>query len=159
MKKLILIRHAKSSWEFNTSDLQRPLSERGINDAEIMSKVLKNLSIEVDVVFHSIAKRTAQTCEIFIRNMSIKRDRIFEKKDLYDFSGNKVYEFITRIDNKFNSVMIFSHNNSCTNLLSKLAKVNTHVPTCGVLIFNFDVSLWSKINLGICQKFFPKHYR
>ena len=50
MKKLILIRHAKSSWEFNTSDLKRPLSERGINDAEIMSKVLKNLSIEIDVV-------------------------------------------------------------------------------------------------------------
>ena len=91
--------------------------------------------------------------------MSIERSKIFEKKDLYDFSGNKVYEFITRIDNNFNSVMIFSHNNSCTNLLSKLAKVNTHVPTCGVLIFNFDVSLWSKINLGICQKFFPKHYR
>ena len=41
MKNLIIVRHAKSSWEYqNIGDIDRPLKKRGINDAHLMSKVL-----------------------------------------------------------------------------------------------------------------------
>ena len=40
MKKIIIIRHAKSDWSNNTSDLDRPISTRGVNDAKIISKYL-----------------------------------------------------------------------------------------------------------------------
>ena len=160
MKKLILIRHAKSSWEFDLKDLERPLSKRGINDSKIMTDVVNNVCKEVEIVFCSVARRASETCNIFMKNITQKKKiKLIYSEDLYDFSGNKVDEFIKKINNKLNSVMIFSHNNTCTNLLLKYSKEQTHVPTCGVLIFNFDVSLWSEINFGTCQKYFPKDYR
>ena len=160
MKKLILIRHAKSSWESQLKDLERPLSKRGINDSKIMSDVVNNVCKEVEIVFCSVARRSSETCNIFMKNITQKKKiKVIYSENLYDFSGNKVDEFIKKINNKLNSVMIFSHNNTCTNLLLKYSKDQTHVPTCGVLIFNFDVSLWSEINFGICQKYFPKDYR
>ncbi|MFL2639591.1 MAG: SixA phosphatase family protein [Flavobacteriaceae bacterium] len=160
MKKLILIRHAKSSWESQLKDLERPLSKRGINDSKIMSDVVNNVCKEVEIVFCSVARRASETCNIFMKNITQKKKiKVIYSENLYDFSGNKVDEFIKKINNKLNSVMIFSHNNTCTNLLLKYSKDQTHVPTCGVLIFNFDVSLWSEINFGICQKYFPKDYR
>ena len=47
MKKLIIIRHSKSDWNHNTSDLLRPISDRGIKDAKIMSNVLNKLKINL----------------------------------------------------------------------------------------------------------------
>ena len=70
MKRLILIRHAKSSWDNNLSDLNRSLSSRGYSDAQIMSGIYNNLNINVDYVFSSTALRTQQTAEIFIKNIN-----------------------------------------------------------------------------------------
>ena len=65
MKKLIIIRHSKSDWNNNTSDLLRPISQRGIKDAEIMSTVLNKLEFQIDYIFISIARRTIETSNVF----------------------------------------------------------------------------------------------
>ena len=41
MKELILIRHAKSSWKYNVIDHERPLTDRGLEDAMLVSNYLK----------------------------------------------------------------------------------------------------------------------
>ena len=84
---------------------------------------------------------------------------INENEILYDFSGEKVESFIRDIPSNLNTVIIFTHNNSCTNLLEKFAGLNKHVPTCGILIFDFDVSLWDEIDTGKCDFYFPKHFK
>ena len=144
MKKLILIRHAKSSWDYNVRDVERPLSKRGFNDANLMSTILNNFSIKIDGVFSSNAKRTIQTANIFLKNLTnYKKLFIVESPDLYDFSGENVDLYIKNLKNDLETVLIFSHNNSCNNLISKYSGIiDKHVPTCGVLIFEFDVSLW-----------------
>ncbi len=159
MKRLVLIRHAKSSWEFNVNDIERPLSKRGINDANLMTKIFKELSINVQHIYSSNSTRTLQTSEIFIENLKLSKIPFDKSIELYDFSGLKVESFIKKIDSNLNSVMIFSHNNSCTNLLEKFTGNYKHVPTCGILIFDFDVSLWSEINKGKCDSYFPKQFK
>ena len=159
MKRLVLIRHAKSSWEFNVNDIERPLSKRGINDANLMTKIFKELSINVQHIYSSISTRTLQTSEIFIENLKLSKIPFDKSIELYDFSGLKVESFIKKIDSNLNSVMIFSHNNSCTNLLEKFTGNYKHVPTCGILIFDFDVSLWCEINKGKCDSYFPKQFK
>ena len=62
MKKIILIRHAKSSWENNVSDLERPISKRGYNDANLMVGILNNFSIDVDAIFSSNFKKNFRNC-------------------------------------------------------------------------------------------------
>ena len=70
MKRLILIRHAKSSWDNDVSDLNRPLSNRGYSDAQIMSGIYNNLNINVDNIFSSPALRTQETAKIFLKNIN-----------------------------------------------------------------------------------------
>ena len=51
MKELILIRHGKSSWDYPVSDKDRPLQERGINDAHLVSNTFKTTPIKIDCCF------------------------------------------------------------------------------------------------------------
>ena len=46
MKKLSIIRHAKSDWSHNLSDMDRPISQRGRNDADVMSNVIQDLNLD-----------------------------------------------------------------------------------------------------------------
>ena len=66
MKTLLLIRHAKSSWdEPGISDFDRPLNERGKKDAPIMAKRVKEKAIELDHLISSPAKRAKKTAKYF----------------------------------------------------------------------------------------------
>ncbi len=111
MKKLILIRHAKSSWKFNVQDIERPLSNRGKSDAKLMSIILKDLNIEVDHIYSSNSKRALQTSQIFVKNLELQNVSINENERLYDFSGEKVESFIRAIPSNLNTVIIFTPNN------------------------------------------------
>ena len=161
MKKVILVRHAKSSWKHNVPDIERPISNRGYNDANLMVGILNNFSINIDGVFSSNSKRTLETAKIFLKNLNnYKKLDIIRSSDLYDFYGNKVDSFIKDLNNDLSTVMIFSHNDTCNNLLFKYGNIiNIHVPTSGILIFEFDVSLWADIKSGHCKYFFPKKFK
>ena len=80
MKKLIIIRHSKSDWNHNTSDLLRPISDRGIKDAKIMSNVLNKLELQVDHSFISTAKRTIETAIFFLIFQIPKLPTLMRKK-------------------------------------------------------------------------------
>ena len=146
MKRIILVRHAKSSWEHDVTDLKRPLS---------------NLNIKIDTIFSSPALRTKQTAEVFLKNIKpFNLNNYNLDSELYDFQGNNVEMFIKNLNNNFESVMIFTHNNSCNNLFSKFSNIKGKcVPKCGILIFEFDVSLWIHINSGKSSYYFPKNFK
>ena len=97
MKRLVLISHAKSSWEFNVNDIERPLSKRGINDANLMTKIFKELPINVQHIYSSNSTRTLQTSEIFIENLKLSKIPFDKSIELYDFSGLKVESFIKNL--------------------------------------------------------------
>ena len=161
MKRLILIRHAKSSWKYNVSDINRPLSKRGYNDIFIMSEILRNLKVKFDICFSSPAKRALDTGNSFLKNLDLNKDlKLITKSLLYDFEGTNTLNFIKNINKDFNSVLIFSHNNTCSNLLNHFSNYsNIDVPTCGITIFEFDVSLWKEIEKGECKYYFPKNFK
>ena len=95
MKKLILIRHAKSSWEYNVKDHERPLNTRGLKDASAVSNVLKGLFYP-DLVLISSATRTQETAAIFTSNLKISKKIIQSNHDLYDFSGSDLLKVIKK---------------------------------------------------------------
>ena len=66
MKKIFFLRHAKSSWsDFSLKDFDRPLSTRGIQDAELMGNYFKAKKIDLDVIISSPSKRTKETLDHF----------------------------------------------------------------------------------------------
>ena len=64
MKKLLIMRHAKSCWkDSDLSDHERPLKKRGKNDAKKMGKLLKSKKIIPDVIICSTAERAKETAD------------------------------------------------------------------------------------------------
>ena len=160
MKKLTIIRHAKSDWSFDVPDMDRPISKRGKDDAQIMAEFIDTINCCPQIIYSSPSKRTVETYEYFLKHSSVFKNIEFQKSDqLYDFSGYDVLEFIRNIDDDYSSVVLFSHNNSCSFLTAELGGEYKHVPTCGIIIFDFDVSLWSQISNGKLNHYFPKSYR
>ena len=160
MKKLTIIRHAKSDWSFDVPDMDRPISKRGKNDVKIMAKLIDTIKCFPQIIYLSPSKRTVETYNLFSKYSRVFKNIEFQEADqLYDFSGHNVLEFIRNIDDVYSSVMLFSHNNSCSFLTAELGGDYKHVPTCGIIIFDFDVSLWSQISNGKLNHYFPKSYR
>ena len=70
MKKLYLIRHAKSSWkDITLDDFDRPLNKRGKTDAPFMAQKLKDKNIYPDIIISSPAKRAKSTAKAFKKNL------------------------------------------------------------------------------------------
>ncbi len=161
MKTVILMRHGKSSWDYDVSDKDRPLKERGINDAHMVGKTFMKNGIQIDFAYSSPANRALHTCMIFLRNIGFNLDDFQVTEELYDFSGQDVKRFIQNLDNKLDTVVLFGHNYAYTNLANALGdQYIENVPTSGLVQIEFDVSEWSKVSKGTTQQLiFPKHLK
>jgi len=157
MKKLILIRHAKSSWEYNVKDHERPLNARGLKDASAVSNVLKGLFYP-DLVLISSATRTQETATIFTSNLKISKKIIQSNHDLYDFSGSDLVKVIKNCNNSIKELMIFGHNHAITAFVNSYGDLTIdNVPTCGVVVLEFEIDNWSDLKPGKTLKtLFPR---
>lgn len=161
MKELILVRHAKSSWEYDVKDADRPLGERGISDAHLIAEAMQKHVTGVHAFFSSPANRALHTCMILMRELKLPLESLQIVKELYDFSGEGVSNHIRNMDDTFEKVMLFGHNNAMTHIANKWgSKYLENVPTCGVVLLHFPVKSWQEISYGTTQKtIFPKHLR
>lgn len=149
MKNLILVRHAKSSWDYNVPDDKRPLAIRGTSDAHLVSEEFKKKLFKADGIFSSPANRALTTCKIFLKNLEISDKLLVTSDKLYDFSGESVIDFITSIDNNLKNVIIFGHNYAFTSISNRFgSKFIDNLPTCGLVWIQFDVESWKKIDKG-----------
>jgi phosphohistidine phosphatase len=145
MKTLLLVRHAKSSWDApGLSDFDRPLNERGKKDAPEMAKRLKDKNINIDLFVSSPAKRAKKTAKYFAEAFDIKKDGIQFVDNLYLASSSAFRETIIDLNDKKNVVAIFSHNPGITEFANALTNVRIDdMPTCGVFALHIDTDSWS----------------
>lgn len=153
------MRHGKSSWDYEVSDKDRPLQERGINDAHKVAKKYKTIGPRIDFAFSSPANRALHTCMIFLRNQQFDFENFRVNEALYDFSGSSVEKFVQQMDNAWDTVAIFGHNYAFTSLANAWGdQYIENVPTSGLVHLKFNVKDWSKISKGVTeQMIFPKH--
>jgi phosphohistidine phosphatase len=161
MKTLVIIRHAKSSWEnAGLSDHQRPLSKRGLKDAPIMGARLAECGPPVDRVISSSAVRALTTAEIITHEMGLPWDEIQIEDALYHASEEDMIDLINEQDDYLDGLMLFGHNPGMTYLVNDLSDLDLdNLPTCGVAVLQFDVSSWAEIGgeVATSAKFdFPK---
>jgi len=144
LKTLLLIRHAKSSWDDAAlSDFDRPLNERGKKDAPMMAKRLSEKKIKIDAFISSPAKRAARTAKYFAEEFKSEKDDILFKTELYLASANVFYDIIRKADDKLDCIAIFSHNPGITEFANELTEVHIdNIPTCGIFAVKADIKLW-----------------
>ena len=71
MKTWVMVRHAKSSWESNLLDRERPLADRGVKDAILVGQELNRHNLHIDQVFSSPAKRALDTALLMVSELSL----------------------------------------------------------------------------------------
>lgn len=140
MKTLILVRHAKSDWPEDTDDFDRPLAERGIENAHKMAAYLMQNGIHIDQFISSPALRALHTCEIFNETYHIE---ILTNRKLYNANENNFESVIYDLNDDLNSVAMFSHNNGISNFANMMSGDIFAFPTCGVAGFQVDCESWA----------------
>ena len=153
MKNLILIRHAKSSWDAPLIDKDRPLSMRGINDAHLMAANIEGHLPKSYIVWSSTAQRAKNTAYIFAESLSIPQDTIIFKDDLYTFDEKKLEDSIKSCNNQFDNLILFGHNGAITNFVNTFGnRAIENVPTAGFVSLLFNESNWNDITKGTTEK-------
>lgn len=147
MKTLLLVRHAKSSWnDIDISDIDRPLKRSGVKDAITVSEKLRTLKISPDLLITSPAVRAMTTALIFARTLRYHFNRIVINEIAYDFSKDALLPLLRNVDDKYDIVMLVGHDPALTYLINDLTgKSFEKIPTSSVVKLNFRVKHWSKI--------------
>lgn len=161
MKRVIIVRHAKSVPYGYDDDFRRDLTDRGINDAEKISSRLKEIGITADLVIASPATRTIHTANIFCQNLGYDIHLIRKESAIYEgITTQGFIDLLQLLPEDVQTVMIFGHNPTVYYLVYNLVKYfNTDMPTCSTVVLDFAVEKWDGVGARggkVAFQFVPK---
>ena len=150
MRRLLLIRHAKSSWKnHDGDDHERPLNQRGEQDSILMARHLADKGEELNIIFSSTATRAldfAQQLSDFT-HVTLEPDLSF-----YTFDQDELLEILHSLPDNANRIAIVGHNPAITRVASKLASHEfDNIPTAGIVALNCDAESWSELSVSDCE--------
>ena len=147
MKKLFIVRHAKSSWDFpELDDYDRPLNKRGKKNAPEMGRRLAIRGIKPDSMITSPAKRAAATARRIAEEISFPINDIQKEPLFYLGSLGNMITALQGVSTKIETLMIFGHNPGLTELANYLSGSDIYnIPTSGMAEIEFNISTWSEI--------------
>jgi phosphohistidine phosphatase len=151
LKRLTLVRHAKSDWSLpGQEDWDRVLNRRGQQDAPEMARRLRSRKLKPDLILASPAVRALATASIMARELKVPAECIAQDERLYLAEPKAFLDVIRELGGDAEHLMVFGHNPGITetaNLLSSGEKID-NLPTCGVFTALFAVDDWSQLEAG-----------
>jgi phosphohistidine phosphatase len=150
MRRLLLLRHAKSDWPDGIDDAMRPLAERGQEDAPEMGKAIARAGIVPDFALVSGALRTRQTWELAFPQFGKNIPMRVENR-LYAASEKTMLDFIRLAPDTAETFLVVGHNPGTERLARSFAKsgdadairrVEKKYPTCGLAVIELPISAW-----------------
>ncbi len=163
MKKLYLMRHAKSDWSgYYVSDFERTLNKRGKHDAPMMGEILKE-KIAPDLIVSSPAVRAKLTAEAVAEKLGYDPAKIRFEEDIYEASATELLRIVHELPDDAQEVLLIGHNPGLTDLINRFGNVRLdNLPTASLVGFAFDVAHWREIEPGMGDYLFfeyPKKYK
>lgn len=148
MKTLLLLRHAKTSWDdARVSDDLRPLSETGKRNVYEMGKFLKNTKLIPDLIISSCAKRAKDTSILLAESSGYNKD-IDISESLYETATKEYINVISEISNKINIVLLVGHNPILENLIELITNELIIMETCSLVQIFLPISTWMEIKMN-----------
>lgn len=164
MKTVFFVRHAKSSWENpSLADIDRPLNKRGMYDGPMMAEILKQKELVPALLLVSPAKRTQITAKYFSKAFSIPDHNVLVKNQIYGAFPDDLLKIIHAVDSKIESIMLFGHNPTLTNLANRFSEEYIdNVPTCGIVKITANIKDWADFTYTkgkLLYHIYPKMYK
>jgi len=161
MKTLYLIRHAKSSWETpGQSDTDRQLVPKGIKKTKKIVDFLLKRNISIDLMLSSQAVRAYETAKIVAVGLNYPVEKIKIDRKIYDGYYDRILDLIYGTSNEVNSLMIFGHNPTITQLANLFLHPGIEdMPTSAVVCISFTTERWEQIPTSEAKQefvIFPK---
>ncbi len=148
MKKLAILRHAKSSWDDpGLDDFNRPLNERGWKAARRMGRDFNQRGLKFDLVLSSTSARTRETIDGIQQHYDFKAPIRFED-ELYHASETTLMDIIRSLDDGLRSPLIVGHNPGLEMLIADLTRHRHKFPTGALAMIELPVSHWAKVEHG-----------
>lgn len=148
MKVLYVVRHAKSSWDFQElSDFERPLTARGRRDAPFMAGIVREQNEQPFAIVSSSALRAVTTARIFAEELGLPLSSMVITNALYEAGMQDALRVAHGIDDSVKTAMIVGHNPTLTSLVNYIGDFKLdNIPTCGCvkLVFS-EAEHWSDI--------------
>lgn len=145
MKTLLLMRHAKSSWkDTELSDIDRPLSKRGKQDAPFMGAVLKEKELVPQLILSSTAVRARQTAELLTAACNFGGD-IRYLDSFYLAEPSAYLHGLTDLPDVLERVMVIGHNPGLEGLLQLLSGRIEALPTSTIAFLSLPVASWRDV--------------
>lgn len=161
MKRLILVRHGKSSWDNNLPDNQRPLKNRAFKDAEVVLNAFEEFYQGGAQFWTSYAVRAHETARMFKERLQVPDADFQVKEELYTFNQNDLFSIIRSFSGDNDQLIVFGHNPAMTILVNSLGdKKIDNLPTTGLCVIDFEEDSWKDIRKGkTILTLFPKNLR
>ena len=145
-KSLYLLRHAQATpGKISLPDLDRPLSKRGIKDANKLAHKLAKKGLSLDLILVSPSVRTMDTGHIIASSLHTPNSHFIISEDLYVVDSINLLKVISAVPRKVNKLMIVGHNPGIMNLASILAGESVSMSTCSLIKLSFIFKNWHQI--------------
>lgn len=152
MKTLLILRHAKSSWDDpGLADIQRPLNKRGKHDAPRVGELIKGAGIVPDAIMCSPAVRAMKTAEA-VADTSGFEGEIEIREDFYPGSPGDYIEALNDLTDGYVRVMVVGHNPGLEELLSDLTGESESLPTAALAQVELPIQRWVDLDEHILGK-------
>jgi phosphohistidine phosphatase len=154
MRRLMLLRHAKSDWPGGIDDPERPLAKRGRQASPGMGKYMADEGLRPDLAIVSTARRARETwelaCPAFVGNIA-QRD----EPRIYEARANAILDVVRETKPAVHALLLVGHNPGLQDLALKLigkasqsdlARLKRKYPTAGLVVIDFDVERWREVS-------------
>ncbi|MBA2379923.1 MAG: histidine phosphatase family protein [Blastocatellia bacterium] len=145
MKKLFILRHAKSSWDTpDISDFERPLNDRGLSTAPFMGELLAGKGIAPDKIISSPAKRALYTAMLIRESAGLNTEISYDDR-VYEASPQTLRQVVSELPEGLGSVMLVGHNPGIEGLIRMLSGETHTMPTAAFAELSLNIEHWSEV--------------
>lgn len=150
MRRLFLLRHAKSSWQIEgQDDFDRPLNARGHKAGPLIGAYIADHDLSPDLILCSTACRARQTLALILPSLEGEATILLEDA-LYLASSERMLARLAQCDDRFGNVMVIAHNPGLQDLTLSLAgfgkelpAVKKKYPTAALALIDFKIDSWA----------------
>lgn len=148
MKRLILLRHAKSEQILTgVADFDRPLNTRGLNTAPFMGELLVRENLVPDIIICSPAKRTVQTADLVRESSGINASIVYDDR-IYEAATGTLLNVISDLPDTANTAMLVGHNPGMEGVVRALTGTLEPMPTAALAVIDIDAAKWKNTEPG-----------
>jgi phosphohistidine phosphatase len=148
VKRLLLLRHAKSSWgDPSLADFERPLNERGLRAAPLVGRFMRKRKLEPDLVLCSPAERARQTAALVVEAAKLSAPLRFDER-IYEASPSRLAEVVSQAEEGAGELLLVGHNPGIEGLLELLTGESRSLPTAALARVALAIEKWGRLRGG-----------